>query len=467
MSVANEIQRLQQAKADLKTAIEAKGVTVPSSALIDDYPNLVNEIEQGGGGLPTVLEVESTTVHTTGPDRTQNIASNDHLRILGSDNKRYTIAQWDALWVAAGYNKDNMQVTPKGISLDAFDRAGECLIFQSPPPIYNAHGVNASGNGCLYYGGQGYLSVGGAASGTDYTTRKVWSVTADGDNLVLYEANTKCSWTIAKGCGQTTAVTHDTWNLVERNEAYWAQNEWMRHRMAISSGVPTTKVDGTMGDIEIYNSSGVQASVGEDMYFWIKNDSNAWVNTNLLAKYNLSNIHNTNSAYLTQTISDAIYASQKSQGVNMNDTGVNSSSKHLLLEGMKGAEAIAVEGYWFIITPYISNPHTNQLNYNNTCDVPPVYWTRHLGYTLPSYSILYASGQNRTLVISLVVNYLKNIQHWDVEYSTTGNAWTGSQYSNANNVIVVERGQGFIQGLNASSNSIAAVPSLYLPESNS
>lgn len=50
MSIATEIQRLQTAKADLKTAIEGKGVTVPSSATLDDYADLVDAIETGGGG---------------------------------------------------------------------------------------------------------------------------------------------------------------------------------------------------------------------------------------------------------------------------------------------------------------------------------------------------------------------------------------------------------------------------------
>lgn len=50
MSIATEITRLQTAKADLKTAIEAKGVTVPSSAKLDDYPDYVDQIQTGGGG---------------------------------------------------------------------------------------------------------------------------------------------------------------------------------------------------------------------------------------------------------------------------------------------------------------------------------------------------------------------------------------------------------------------------------
>lgn len=50
MSIASEITRLQTAKADLKTAIEGKGVTVPASAKLDAYPALVESIQQGGGG---------------------------------------------------------------------------------------------------------------------------------------------------------------------------------------------------------------------------------------------------------------------------------------------------------------------------------------------------------------------------------------------------------------------------------
>lgn len=50
MSVNSEIERLQTAKADLKTAIEGKGVSVPASTKLDGYSALVDSIEQGGGG---------------------------------------------------------------------------------------------------------------------------------------------------------------------------------------------------------------------------------------------------------------------------------------------------------------------------------------------------------------------------------------------------------------------------------
>lgn len=47
MSIATEISRLQSAKSDIKTAIEGKGVQVPSSTKIDGYAALVSQISQG------------------------------------------------------------------------------------------------------------------------------------------------------------------------------------------------------------------------------------------------------------------------------------------------------------------------------------------------------------------------------------------------------------------------------------
>lgn len=49
MSIASEIARLQGAKADIKTAIEAKGVTVPSDATLDGYGDYIEQISGGGG----------------------------------------------------------------------------------------------------------------------------------------------------------------------------------------------------------------------------------------------------------------------------------------------------------------------------------------------------------------------------------------------------------------------------------
>lgn len=43
-TIAENLERIQQAKASIKSAIEAKGVTVPSSATIDTYDDYVSQI---------------------------------------------------------------------------------------------------------------------------------------------------------------------------------------------------------------------------------------------------------------------------------------------------------------------------------------------------------------------------------------------------------------------------------------
>ena len=50
MSIQTELTRLTNAKAAIQTAIEGKGVTVPSDTLLDGMAALIESIEAGGGG---------------------------------------------------------------------------------------------------------------------------------------------------------------------------------------------------------------------------------------------------------------------------------------------------------------------------------------------------------------------------------------------------------------------------------
>ena len=49
MSIQTELTRITNAKAAIKTAIEGKGVTVPSDTLLDGMAGLIESIEAGGG----------------------------------------------------------------------------------------------------------------------------------------------------------------------------------------------------------------------------------------------------------------------------------------------------------------------------------------------------------------------------------------------------------------------------------
>ena len=59
MSIASEITRLQTAKANLKTSIEAKGVTVPSNATLDSYSGYVDSIS---GAVSTLYVRDFPTI---------------------------------------------------------------------------------------------------------------------------------------------------------------------------------------------------------------------------------------------------------------------------------------------------------------------------------------------------------------------------------------------------------------------
>ena len=63
MSVSNEINRLEQAKQDIKMQMQAKGITVPSDATLDEYAELlasmVVDIPSGGTGATTASQARA------------------------------------------------------------------------------------------------------------------------------------------------------------------------------------------------------------------------------------------------------------------------------------------------------------------------------------------------------------------------------------------------------------------------
>lgn len=71
MSIASEITRLQNAKADLKTAIQGKGVAVSVNAKLDQYADLVDAIQQGS---TMVLQAKSETYNASNVQQTDTIA---------------------------------------------------------------------------------------------------------------------------------------------------------------------------------------------------------------------------------------------------------------------------------------------------------------------------------------------------------------------------------------------------------
>lgn len=78
MSIQSEIDRISTAKAELKSAIESKGVSVPENTSLSDYGDLVEQIQQGGPYLPLTGGTVNGDVSING---LLNVASPDDVAI--------------------------------------------------------------------------------------------------------------------------------------------------------------------------------------------------------------------------------------------------------------------------------------------------------------------------------------------------------------------------------------------------
>ena len=463
MAIADKLQSILDSKSAIKSAIEAKGVENVGDILAD-YPDKIAEIKTGGGGYTDYeLEAQSlflavnTTTVTLKDGKTAAVASNDHIKIVDEDLKHYTLKEWNARSVANGFD-NSMVAKPIGFSLEC-NGVRTIVRWQWTGKYYSPTGAGTAATNTMQHSIYDYDQITAAATGKDTTitgeldmgTGKAgthfsddWEVRDNGDTLTLYSGNTKQTWEMAKDCGNVNSMIAT--NFKERTDAMWAQNEWMRHRFAISSGIATDQPDGTMKEVQILNVTGAQPQVGEDMYFYIDG-----TNTNLMAEYNLSNKHNISGYYLTQSIADYIYEQQKANGVNMNDTGVNSADKPVLVPGAKGAEAIAVNGYWYIITPYVSRPSENNAMDYNVCDSPAVYYVHSLQGDLHIIGDreLHPIWVNKSIITGLV-NYLMTNEERDSDISSlpSGYCWSAVR-TNSTNAWYITLGNGYVGSTSA------------------
>ena len=122
MSIASEITRLQQAKADIKTAIEAKGVTVDVSAKLDTYSDYIAQIPQGGGEYEpicfTSLEDGNTfslnkeiSISVDNKQTWQTLSANANSPVINTGEKIYFKATDNAVAFAGNTSSDYYQFT--------------------------------------------------------------------------------------------------------------------------------------------------------------------------------------------------------------------------------------------------------------------------------------------------------------------------------------------------------------------
>ena len=62
MGIQTDLPRIINAKADIKAAIEGKGVTVPEATLLDGMAALIESIETGGGDFSALPQKIDTVL---------------------------------------------------------------------------------------------------------------------------------------------------------------------------------------------------------------------------------------------------------------------------------------------------------------------------------------------------------------------------------------------------------------------
>ena len=101
MAISNEITRLTNAKAALKTSIQNKGVSVPSSAKLDSYSSYVDQIvAQGYEDLTVTCSTDQSGVSAAGQVLTINgtnytVPSNGIVSVKIEKNITYSIVAND------------------------------------------------------------------------------------------------------------------------------------------------------------------------------------------------------------------------------------------------------------------------------------------------------------------------------------------------------------------------------------
>ena len=130
MSIQTELTRITNAKAAIKTAIEGKGVTVPSDTLLDGMASLIESIEAGGGEKTLFGAYFETGSIIPASDITTNYDIRFQKKLSNSEgnttNPRYNFVLWCSIppgdtsvatpnnswaWVFIGRRRQNSQFT--------------------------------------------------------------------------------------------------------------------------------------------------------------------------------------------------------------------------------------------------------------------------------------------------------------------------------------------------------------------
>lgn len=215
MSIATEITRLQTAKADLKTAIEGKGVSVSSSATLDDYAALVDSISGGGGdvnfsdylsgNLTEYHDTKSTTIYNYALEQYKPIVKlRMDLLLTTSASCFYRACQNGAMVfpvmndTGGGFSQCYAKVIDFGGNLSIKNNGFNGSTYLDTLIFRKSSGLVSLGN-ITQFNGTPFKS--GGTGGTIYIPKVLYDHLGDGTSLD-YKAAT--NWSTIEGYGTIT-----------------------------------------------------------------------------------------------------------------------------------------------------------------------------------------------------------------------------------------------------------------------
>lgn len=142
MSISTELSRIQKAKTDIKTAIEAKGVIVPSNDRIDQYPQYINQIEAGGskkeakGYFVKLSSIKCTydssskygKYYYSKTSVTITLAENKNLYLLYNLKKITAAGSINAVWIEGTYSSTDYINDSYNVAIN-YDSSGKVTKF--------------------------------------------------------------------------------------------------------------------------------------------------------------------------------------------------------------------------------------------------------------------------------------------------------------------------------------------------
>jgi hypothetical protein len=426
-TTAQKLQYLDGTKQAIKQALTDNGILVPTGTTFREYASKITDIRSKFSFEPlpyTQVSLGGTSVNVS-----------PFLKIYADDGNSYTPQEWYTL---PGKGTD---IKPLAFDIEACGIHSLIYLKDTAAPAYyeitrtNMSAITA------YKHSPYQFSL--------YTSAQSNLTNPDGTTAAITSANGVLTMTTANCPGKTWVCKADLTNAggslrmsdvgseYDRCEAMYQQVEWLRHRASIETTVATEAPDGTYAEVLIYDD-------GTDHWFLVKYNGSVY-NTGVKAKYNVHSFFN--SANPTSAIVDAIYTEQvkATKKLSMNDElsdvqgNVTETTYKILTPGAKGAEAVAYNGKWRIITPVLSNASATFNQDTNMQDAPAIYYNKEIleplygagNVALPNDRTMQAYCLNRTTLLNSLVDFLNSANGGSCNVPSTLDAyvWCATRYS--------------------------------------